>query len=655
VNGLEPVSSPKTQIPFVLRMGVTGHRNPADPIAVYGETQSSIEALLLFIVDQLSSPRWRQLSSPRWRSRHVRHVDTPLMVRILSPLAEGADRIAVHATFAAAGAVDVPLGPNAKSGWPSEFATSIPHGLEGYRRAKPGWASELAAVIPYDLAAYREHDCPSEGSPEEFDLLLSLSPEQKVLQAESPTRQQRELWYRQAGRYVADHCDVLLALWDGTHSQMTAGTAATVKYALEHGTPVLWIPTLRENGQLECPMGCERVERQLILRRWRGDPNSQHGHSLERGKLRKELTHYFRQVKRRSDFIERVERLEEYNRFAQRRDMSSYPWEAYSHYQILREHSDSSRADELTTKVARWFYPKREVAEKLATRYQKRFRRLDIGVYGLTVVAVTVGAMSLFFNSWVPVIAESLVLVFLLGITVLNVRRNFHDRWMGYRALTEYWRSNEFMGLVAPPSPDGEEARTPLMERVLTRSRIVPWFAPVVENVWQARPRFNIDEGDVSWLKKLLIRDWIDDQSQWHDQKSKKHDRWSERYGLAIKTVFGLSVGLVLFHAVTTLLDVGRHPKRLDSTAGGIIAIVVIALASAGAALNSLASHANHAGHADRFSDVAYDLNEQSHEVDAAKDLKSLRRSVRNVFRIMLGETSTWFQGMASSEVEIPT
>jgi hypothetical protein len=628
VNELESSTRLETLIPFVLRLGVTGHRDPADPTAVNHETKSAIDALLWFMVDQLLSLRWRP----------VKRVHTPLTVRIQSALAEGADRIAVNATFGAAGVAAMPPGPSGMG----------------------GWASELAAIVPYDLDEYRRHDCGSDNSRAELDRMISLDPRPKELQRRIPAdERQRDRWYRDAGRYIADHCDVLLALWDGTDNEKPAGTAATVEYALGHGTPVLWIPTPRsQNGRVESALGCERVEPQLILRRWRGDRKSQRGHSLERNLLRDVLIHYFRQVKRRSDFVERARRLEEYNRLAQRFTAPS------NHRSGSRDEkaaagdtvSDLSRGDELMAGVAGWFAPKRAVAEALAMRYQKAFRWLDTGTYALTVAAVTVGAMSLLFSSWVPVVAESVVLVVLLGITVFSVRRSFHDRWLGYRALSEYWRSNEFVALVVPPSRDRVSGPAPLMERVLSRARIVPWFAPVLENVWQARPQFHIGEADVPWMKETLTRDWIEDQRRWHERKSQQHDHWSRRYRLAIDAVFGISVALVLVHAGLTLWEfVGRHEKNLLSPREGIIAVIVIGLASAGAALNGLASHANHPGHAERFSDVAYDLNEQLLELNAVEDLDGLRQRVLAVFRIMLGETSTWFQGMAASEIEVPT
>ncbi|MFJ8648155.1 hypothetical protein ACIRNI_18820 [Streptomyces sp. NPDC093546] len=44
--------------------------------------------------------------------------------------------------------------------------------------------------------------------------------------------------YYAAGTYIADHCDRLLAVWDGRPARGLGGTGDIVRYARERGTPV---------------------------------------------------------------------------------------------------------------------------------------------------------------------------------------------------------------------------------------------------------------------------------------------------------------------------------------------------------------------------------------------------------------------------------
>ncbi len=51
----------------------------------------------------------------------------------------------------------------------------------------------------------------------------------------------REASYENAGRYVTDHCDVLMAVWNGKEAQGRGGTAEIVRYARSQRHPLIWI------------------------------------------------------------------------------------------------------------------------------------------------------------------------------------------------------------------------------------------------------------------------------------------------------------------------------------------------------------------------------------------------------------------------------
>ena len=119
---------------------------------------------------------------------------------LLSPLAEGADRLV---------ATEVLKFPN----------------------------TSLRVVLPLEIEDYR-HDFTSPASLTEFQVLLEQAEEVKVL---APA-ENRNLAYEAVGRYVVDHCDLLVALWDGckTHNKQ-GGTAEIVAYAKNKQKPLYWI------------------------------------------------------------------------------------------------------------------------------------------------------------------------------------------------------------------------------------------------------------------------------------------------------------------------------------------------------------------------------------------------------------------------------
>jgi hypothetical protein len=97
-------------------------------------------------------------------------------------------------------------------------------------------AAELIVPLPFGKEEY-ELDFESNESKIEFENLIDLAAEViELLEKES-----KELSYLAAGMFVLEHCDVLIAIWDGTPPRGIGGTGEIVKIAREHNTPLAWI------------------------------------------------------------------------------------------------------------------------------------------------------------------------------------------------------------------------------------------------------------------------------------------------------------------------------------------------------------------------------------------------------------------------------
>ncbi|MDP6454930.1 MAG: hypothetical protein QF898_16625 [SAR202 cluster bacterium] len=173
-------SNQNTKIPYRLRVGVTGHRRLPDD-------------------DDLSAQVFRAID--RARELVASSNDLPVRLRVISPIAEGADRLVAHA-----GLVDD--------------------------------TSELEVPLPMTREQYAE-DFETDESKAEFDALLEQADLVTVM-SESQTREEA---YERAGRHVVDRCDVLIALWDGEPSRGRGGTAEVVAYARDAGVPILRVST----------------------------------------------------------------------------------------------------------------------------------------------------------------------------------------------------------------------------------------------------------------------------------------------------------------------------------------------------------------------------------------------------------------------------
>ena len=122
---------------------------------------------------------------------------------VVSSLAEGADRIVVHACLRRQGAV-------------------------------------LHAVLPLPVDEYRK-DFVTESSRREFDDLLAVAASVEFAET-VPSRQEA---YERAGYMMVARSDLVLAVWDGLPARGRGGTADIVDYARAHGVPVV-----RINGRI---------------------------------------------------------------------------------------------------------------------------------------------------------------------------------------------------------------------------------------------------------------------------------------------------------------------------------------------------------------------------------------------------------------------
>ena len=215
---MEPEIAAFEPIPYRIRIGVTGHRRLKNPVALRTLVRIAIDAE----VESLFSEAVRGKANGPCQAGAL-----PILFSVLSPLAEGSDRVVARAIL------DYP-------------------------------EARLDAILPLVVEDYLE-DFATEESREEFHDLLNQSGKTVILRTRpirdecSDPAGQAELRldaYEQVGRYVVDHSDVLIAVWDGRPSCNRGGTAEIVRYALSKNRPILrlWEDSItvlnRINGQV---------------------------------------------------------------------------------------------------------------------------------------------------------------------------------------------------------------------------------------------------------------------------------------------------------------------------------------------------------------------------------------------------------------------
>jgi hypothetical protein len=187
---------------FRIRLGVTGHRVLSDEEPIARKIKEVLVSEIPELLEAGASEKHRK----------------GIAFTILTSLAEGADRLVAREALKLPGTI-------------------------------------LEVVLPLTKEDYLQ-DFKTAGSRNEFEELCGLAgnvmtlkspPHQKTLSS-SEYKASRERAYELAGRYVATHCDVLIAIWDGKPSQGRGGTAETVAFARELQSPLIVISANRPVG-----------------------------------------------------------------------------------------------------------------------------------------------------------------------------------------------------------------------------------------------------------------------------------------------------------------------------------------------------------------------------------------------------------------------
>jgi len=193
-------------IPFRIRLGVTGHRVLQDEEILKEKVRDVLNKRIYDLFDEDSKRRIRSC------------VNTPVRFSILTPLAEGADRLVTKEVL--------------------KFPDS-----------------RIEVVLPLTKEDYLE-DFETEESRTEFEELFKKARRPITLKESSlkgqysggdPNEARRQA-YEDVGRYVVDECDVLIALWDGQNSRGKGGTAEIIQYAKNKQRPVIIISTKAPHG-----------------------------------------------------------------------------------------------------------------------------------------------------------------------------------------------------------------------------------------------------------------------------------------------------------------------------------------------------------------------------------------------------------------------
>jgi len=219
-------------------------------------------------------------------------------------------------------------------------------------------------------------------------------------------------------------------------------------------------------------------------------------------------------------------------------------------------------------------------------------------------------------------------------------------------------RIGRYLALVSPKTATGLDFnRVVRLNSWSSEPSLTPWFAPVLERLWDRRPDVRLSDNDVSWLREYILTDWVDGQIKYHGGRQADHQRWDRNLRWAIGATLLTTVLAVSLHAVRGYFPgflLGRQSSSRDLMSV-TLAFLVIVLTSVAAAFNGYAGQQRHSYHQARFQRMAKELSNIRKQLDRATTIDQLRQDIAEVRRVTLGEATDWFEDMRDQQLDSPT
>ena len=481
---------------LTIRVAITGDRSPALAPAILERHVGDLLRSIRELVEQLRHDlAVRAIYAP-----------APPVLRFISPLADGADRIAARAAVAA------------------------------------GFALEV--VMPAGQAEY-EITFRDEASVAEFRHLLATA-EDRVLVLDGnladPALGPRS--FGAAGRVVVRNCDLLIGIWNDVKPPAgRGGTSDTIHFALRNGVPVWWLHAARDQP-------ARWLTHMLDL----SDPAPNRGAAAE-------LRDYFTKLivppstakpgrlHLTARVLDGLRRLGGQDPDPLRQLYREIPgtlgatWRAHAAC-VGRVRRTSRRLMHGRKARHSGSAATAGLLECLAVDYQHRYRSSYFFVLLAGALALAASATGLAFHEpkWIGLVAtgtELLALGVIAGLVFWNRLRRWQERYILYRMLRESFRQFEFLHALAWSPPVTQLSPGPGLRRSW-----VPWlFSAMIRS--QPLRQGSFDAEALAQIQRGIGTELLGGQVAFHERRREECAAAGKVLGLAGKGLFLLTLGAV--------------------------------------------------------------------------------------------------------------
>lgn len=560
-----PSTSESTFIPLVhppcprlaFRVGVVGHRPNRLPAADLALLRERFRRILQAVVEEVQAFGTAQ--------RALFDGQAPLL-RALSPLAEGTDRLFAEAALDLGFALCCPM-PFTQEEYEKDFAAGQalePDSLARFRglldRAEKG-----AGLTRFELDGQRKHEADA---------------------------------YGHCGSVLVRQSDLLLVVWDGERLGKPGGTEQTLDEARRAGVPVVWIDAKAPhdwrifNDSKSVPGAnpdsrlSEIVRDGLELYRPSLDApvSAEGGHKLIQSKDAVTL----------EDFLaERKPAIRLAVVWQCFRDLFGDSCGFRLQFGVPEFEQDvlgewpADRASAMARIIDR-LRPFYAWPDKLANRYADAYRSVFLLTYLLAALAVGLALMPIAAGlhssphhsaEAVFIMAELVTILVILTLVFFGKRRRWHERWIHYRLLAELVRH---VRLVAPVGGGRPFPQLPAHLALYGHPHAtwVAWYVRAIERE-VGLPAVRVDQ---SYLSQSLghLLEVLRGQKQYHERNARRCHRIEtllHRSGLAMLGLTLLACALHLLPFLTHAVDYPAFFPPLLTFACGFLPALGAAMA----------------------------------------------------------------------------
>lgn len=580
------------RLPFVLSVGVTGHRADALPADALDRLRERIRAALDLVRQSAAAVLERDAE---WFDGQ------PMELQLVSPLADGADQIAAE--------VGIDL---------------------GFR---------LHAVLPFARADYRPL-LTGESARRRFDDLLGQA--DCVLELPGDTAD-GAFAYVMTGRATVAHSDILVAVWDGLLPRGRGGTAEIVQLAIARGTPVihvsvgqlsderlLWaafdpaVVTSHDDAMAERPFDRTHVEA-VVTALVTPPPDPQ-----ERKFLRIFASERMRRFRARIEYplllaaagVKRFGKndLQEWRC----RAAIEAEWQSYRD-QCARPHAIEASLDLLEHGYS-W-------SDRLATHFAQTYRSGHIFNFLLGGLAVCLGLSGFLFpHARIPLAMVEFVITFAVIInTLVGMRGEWHRRWLDYRQLAERLRPMRSLKLLGIAAPDPPGTATNPVPR-----RWIEWYSSAM---WRAMgcPSGSLDRSHADSLAAAIAEHEIAPQVAYHARNAQQIEVLDRRLETIASSLFGVTL-IVCVATVAGLLAAPAAVARFQNW----FQLVSAGFPALGTAIFGIRFQGDFGASARRSESTAHALRHVEAELRKDVTLSRAADLAEQAARTMLSDLDEW-------------